>query len=198
MKKLISLGAALLLTYSASALTVTLGTPPNRTGTLTSAEEGIVHAGNVNNLNAPISYQGYNTWVKRGEVVSSTSGGLNDIFKVTLTSGSWGGSPVSGTWEITDANFWSTYNSGAISLHVGGGSFKDYNAYIWLLTPNLLQGTFSIQNGINNGGGLSNLFLYGSPEGSNPPPTTVPDSGTTLVLLGAALLGLAGFRNRKN
>lgn len=38
----------------------------------------------------------------------------------------------------------------------------------------------------------------GSAKYSAPPTTIVPDSGSTLALLGAALLGLIGLRSRKN
>ena len=81
---------------------------------------------------------------------------------------------------------------GAISLHDGnGGGEPDH--FIWKLTPETQAGNWSYDGTGLGGGGLSNLKLY-SAASAIPNPPRVPDSGTTLVSLGIAVLGLGSLR----
>lgn len=93
-------------------------------------------------------------WVKEGEL---TNEGSNDLFTVNTD---FGGTDVTGTWSI-DESFWSTYGRAVITMHVGhGGGNPD--AFAWLITPGETSGFFSYERVTGGGGGLSNMFLFGS------------------------------------
>lgn len=93
-------------------------------------------------------------WVKEGEL---TAEGLNDLFSVDTDS--WG-IDVTGTWSI-DESFWNTYGRAIITMHVGqGGGNPD--AFAWVITPGETSGYFSYERVAGKGGGLSNMFLFGS------------------------------------
>jgi len=124
-------------------------------------------------------------WIDAGEL---TGNGSDNFLTATLTSGSWGSSPIEANWFI-DSTFWATYGAGVLSSHVGnGGGDPDY--FAWLITPGATSGTFSYEILIGNGGGLSNIRLWGRDE-----PTSVPEP-STLMLFGIGLLGI-GFAKRK-
>jgi len=139
------------------------------------------------NLNSPAQIDALfddlgDPWVKEGEL---TGAGSNDLF--TVTADSWG-VDVDGQWFIADS-FWSTYSRAVITMHVGqGGGNPD--AFAWLITPGETSGSFSYERISGTGGGLSNLFLFGSGD-----PLRVPEPGT-LALLGLGLLGLGTTRRR--
>lgn len=110
-------------------------------------------------------------WVKEGEL---TAPGTNDLFRISADS--WG-TDVSGNWYI-DASFWTMYSRAVISMHVGeGGGNPD--AFAWLITPGETSGTFSYERVNGKGGGLSNLFLWGS----GTPTTSVSEPNVALLLL---------------
>jgi hypothetical protein len=75
-------------------------------------------------------------------------------------------------------------------MHVGNGG-GDPDHFIWQVEQDELSGTWSYTRGNTGGGGLSNLKLYTAGTG-----TSVPDAGTTLVLLGGSLIGLGALRRR--
>lgn len=173
---------------SALAVPITLGTAPGRVATLDSATQGTTGLGNATEatLNG-ISFGGISDWDEKDESTSSTNGGL---FTVNTTGGTAWGNSASGTWTINDLNFWTTFGSVAISMHVGNGG-GDPDHFIWLIEQGELSGTWSYTRGNTGGGGLSNLKLYAAGTGSR-----VPDAGTSVVLLGAGLLGIGALRRR--
>ncbi len=123
------------------------------------------------------------TWLKEGEL---TAEGTNDLFTVALTSGTWGTGPTYGTWAI-DASFWDTYGRAVISMHVGNGAGNP-DWYLWEVTTNEVAGTFFYHRHAGSGGGMSNLFLWGSGT-----PQRTPDSASTVGMIGILLGGLAVF-----
>ncbi len=116
------------------------------------------------------------SWLKEGEL---TAAGSNDLFSVS--SNGWG-TDVTGQWFI-DASFWTMYSTAVITMHVGqGGGNPD--AFAWIITPGQTQGDFSYKVIAGTGGGLSNLFLFGTGTGSS-----VPESNQLMLLL----IGLASL-----
>ncbi len=131
------------------------------------------------------SYLGGN-WTEVGEVTGS--GATSPWFIVALTSGSWGNSaPITGTYSISPS-FWSTYLNGAVSVHVGNGQGSP-DHWVYGLVPGTLSGSWSYVANNANGGGLSNLKLFGNG-------VAVPEPSTVVLLgIGLAMLGLR--RRRK-
>jgi hypothetical protein len=129
------------------------------------------------------------TWLKEGEL---TAAGTNDLFTITLNSGNtWGNGPLTGTWSI-DSSFWSAYGRAVISMHVGnGGAGGNPDWFLWEVTGGATSGTFHYEKNFGNGGGLSNLFLWGGGD-----PELVPDAGATAILVGLGLITLALFRRK--
>lgn len=198
MKKITLLTAACgVITLSMPALygaVITLGgpLPTARTATLSSALAGAANSttgsGNATVTEVEAFFGG--NWTERAD---STGPGNNGWLNIAVTTGSFGTTPAAGTWTITNAAFWTTYGSGAISLHVGNGGAAGPDHFIWKLTPGTQAGSWSYDGTGLGGGGLSNLKLYSTGSRS----TTVgrvPDGGTTLVSLGVALLGLGSMR----
>lgn len=154
---------ALAMTFSGFWAAVAMATPvtclptTERVATLDSAV--ICLTGNDDNIHSPAQVSALfgGVWVKEGEL---TGNGADDLFTVALTSGSWGGNNVAGTWSI-DSSFWSTYGLAVITMHVGHGNGNpDY--FAWSLTSGATSGTFAYKDLDGKGGGLSNLFLFGS------------------------------------
>ncbi|MBL9214648.1 MAG: hypothetical protein JNG83_04145 [Opitutaceae bacterium] len=182
------LGAvSLFSTLSLLADTIVLPNPANgvRTASLGDAISGTYG----NSLNPSVTTIGNafgGSWLNEGEL---TAAGSNDWLKITLDAGKTWGTDVSGTWEIS-ADFWQTWGRAVISMHVGhGGGDPDY--FAWEITSNNTSGSFSYQRLSGTGGGLSNIKLWGSGTPS------VSEGGSTVLLLGAALLGLAAAARRR-
>lgn len=197
------------ITLPARALTVTL-TPSGASASLTSAVSGKSGAQNGTLRAADVGAAFGGTWTSAGQ---RTSDGTSGLLSTDVTSGSWGSDPVSGTWSIAPS-FWTTYSSAIISIHVGGGGNynnvqrngrnndddeEDNNGvtwFAWVITPAQISGTWSYANS-NHGGGFSNMELWGSGRGNGDiPAPPVPDSGSTLALMGLALVGL-GLTSRQ-
>jgi hypothetical protein len=128
------------------------------------------------NLNSPAQIDGlYDDlgypWVKEGEL---TGAGTNDLF--TVAADSWG-IDVEGQWYIEDS-FWDNYSRAVITMHVGNGGGNP-DAFAWLITPGETSGYFSYERVAGTGGGLSNLFLFGSGE----PLLRVSESNIAFLLL---------------
>lgn len=162
--------------YSAFVAATPVTCLPNneRVATLDSAI--ICKTGNDENIHSPAQVSALfgGTWVKEGEL---TGNGTNDLFTVSLTSGSWGNSNVAGNWSI-NSNFWSMYGLAVITMHVGHGNGNpDY--FAWSVTPNQLSGTFTYKDLDGKGGGLSNLFLFGSGQ----PEIRLPEPNVGLLLV---------------
>jgi hypothetical protein len=141
-------------------------------------------------------------WTKEGTL--SGADGTNDLLTVTVTSGSWGGQNVDGTFTI-DPSFWLTWGSGVLSFHVGeGGGDPDY--WVFQLQNGFTGlGTFDLDHLGGGGGGLSNLVLFGSGaptvqqfcEGASCELTTPTPEPASLLLFGTGLVGLATVIRRK-
>lgn len=128
-------------------------------------------------------------WVKEGELTSANS---NDLF--TVSADSWG-VDVAGHWFI-DASFWQNYGRAVITMHVGNGGGNP-DAFAWLITPNTLSGDFSYERIAGTGGGLSNMFLFGSGEPVPVDPHNVPESSIAfLLLIGLSSLVVSRRRSR--
>jgi len=126
------------------------------------------------------------TWVNNGSLTANGTDGL-----LTGTSTGWGSAPVSGTWQLA-ANYWDTYGSAVISIHVGNGNASGPDNFLFWITPGQTSGSFNYTvTEANNGGGLSNMFLWTSGT-----PTQVPEPAT-LGLLGLGLAGVGFARRRK-
>jgi hypothetical protein len=159
----------------------------DRIATLNSAEECSIGSGNTNGNGTEINsyFNDLAPWTQEGE---STDNGSNGLFSVELTSGQWGNSPIEGNWTIS-SDFWLSYGSAVISMHVGNGG-GDPDHWAWLITSGETSGTFSYQKLQGNGGGLSNLMLWGAGT-----PTLVSEpSGFAIMVLGIIALG---FNRRK-
>lgn len=188
LSSLLSIGIFIVATQ-AHAVTMTI-TSVNRTGSLDPATQ----TASVNgvNLDASVVNTAFGgTWTE----VSHLNASLVDLpLTIAFTSGSWGSNDLTGTWAI-DPSFWDTYGSAVLGWHVGQGS-GDPDVFMFKIVTGATSGTFSYERLTGGGGGFSNFQLYGS--GTPTPDTTsvkpVPDSGTTLVSLGLALLGLGSMR----
>jgi hypothetical protein len=100
------------------------------------------------------------SWQRVSSVEDNTSGGSDGWFGVSLDPNSnWGQSNVSGEWSI-DSAFWTTFDEGVISMHVGNGG-GDPDFFAWKLSDDALTGSFSYERLAGGGGGLSNLKLWG-------------------------------------
>lgn len=125
------------------------------------------------------------TWVGEGNLAGAS--GHNDQLTVNLESGSWGQLPVSGTWNI-DSTFWNTWGRAVLTFHLGNGA-GDPDWFFFEVNPHTAGGTFDIVRLSGAGGGLSNVFLWGSGDPTRNLLAT-PEPGT-LVLFGLGLTALA-------
>lgn len=139
---------------------------------------------------------------------ASESGTAASIFSYafgTIASGAGDKHYVDITWGANPQPF---MTGAAIKQANGNASFGGVSALIWDLADfsifNASSGVYDtirlIQDGIFKKNksddllpGISHATLDGRPG-----TTIVPDSGTTIALLGAALLALVSFRARKN
>ena len=154
-------------------------------------------------------------WTKEGEVApgkDAVGTHSNDLLTITLDAGDkWGGNDLGGAWGI-DPSFWLTYGTATISMHVGQGQGGP-DAFAWLITPGQTSGWFTYKDLDGKGGGLSNMFLFGTgtPTPSNPNPDPDPDpepddapgvpepGGAAMVAIGIASVAAvrAGRRPKK-
>ncbi|MDQ8197937.1 VPDSG-CTERM sorting domain-containing protein [Pelagicoccus enzymogenes] len=74
-----------------------------------------------------------------------------------------------------------------LTYHFGGGQG---GGILVALYNNGMTGDYTVPANLYGSGGISTVYGWGTR-------TPVPDSGTTLALLGAALLGVIGFRRFK-
>lgn len=158
-----------------------------RTATLSSAEA--CHIGSGNTSLADIDSYFGGEWVHLGGVSSSTTLGF---MTVNLLSGAWGeGGPISGSWAI-DPAFWGIYGSAALSIHVGNGRY-DPDHFAWFITDGQTSGAWSYQKLSGNGGGFSNMHLWGS----GIPKVTVPEPNILLLMMMGLLSVFIARRREK-
>lgn len=169
----------------ANAAQITCGNE-YRTATLGSAELCETGSGNTKESNIEDYFGG--DWDHLAGLNSSATDGY---LTVNLLSGSWGSHGLTtGTWAI-DESFWSVYGSAALSIHVGNGRY-DPDHFAWTISEGQTSGTWSYERLTGNGGGLSNMHLWGSGE---PKATSVPEP-STVVLLFMGLMSLVVARRR--
>lgn len=184
------IAVASLWSMVASASTITCGNE-YRTATLTSAELCEIGSGNTSEADIENYFGG--DWDHLGGVAGAegSAGSLNSGFlTVTLLSGTWGGiGPISGTWAI-DEDFWTVYGKAALSLHVGNGKY-DPDHFAWSISEGNTSGTWSYERLSGNGGGLSNMHLWGSGE----PVIQVSEANIGLLLM-LGLLSMFVARRR--
>jgi hypothetical protein len=122
-------------------------------------------------------------WTNEGELAGSD--GTDDYLTVTLTSGSWGSAPVEANWSI-DPEFWEQWGSAVLSIHVGQGQ-GDPDWWAWTLPVGTLSGTFEYEILFGQGGGLSNMKLWGrdAPFIDVPEPMSIALLGLGLFVIGS-------------
>ncbi len=189
-------GALLLGVASSSsfALTVTIGPIDGRQATLREASVGSYDKGNgtVQDSDVDAAFPALAPWSLAGNVAGASgsgTGGSDGGLTVALTGGTWGSKAASGTWAISPA-FWAANSQAVITMHVGQGGQDKLDDFLWLIVPGQLTGTWSY-SATGGGGGLSNLRLFGSDTG-----TSVPDAGSSAILLGLGLGALGLIRRR--
>ncbi len=178
-----------LMPPAAGADTIALGGPlPNsRQAVLNDAISGFAGNGNATETQVENYYGG--DWTELGSCEAGDPC-LNGVLTVNLLIGSWGSSLAAGTWSIASPF---PYANLALSIHVGnGGGNPDH--FVWLIANNGVpagpySGTWGYFKGNTSGGGLSNFKAYGRN-------LSVPDGGTTIALLGFAMLGVGFLRRR--
>jgi hypothetical protein len=181
---------------SSFGLSITVGPVDGRQATLSEASAGSYDTGNGTVVASDIdaAFPALAPWSLAGNVAGaegSGAGGSDGGLTVALTSGTWGSKSVSGTWAISPA-FWAANSQAVISMHVGQGGQDKLDDFLWLIVPGQLSGTWSY-SATGGGGGLSNLRLFGSETETS---TSVPDAGSSAMLLGISLGALGLIRRR--
>lgn len=126
-------------------------------------------------------------WVKEGEVKSNQN--TNDLLSIVFDQGySWGNSDIKATWYI-DASFWTMYSRGVITMHVGEGQGNP-DAFAWELTSGETSDRLVYEDLDGRGGGISNLFLFGSGT-----PSIVVEPNISLLLF-MGLVSIFAVRRR--
>jgi hypothetical protein len=168
--------------FNTQAATITIGSV-QRTASVTSAVSGFTGV-SINPDGATVGgHLGGGTWTN-----------AESLFTINFTTGNFNSNNVAGTWAI-QPSFWAMYGNAAISMHVGQGS-GDPDYFVFLVTPGETNGTFSYDRLSGGGGGFSNMKLWGNGAPSNTNTPGVPDSGSTVALLGLSVLGLGFLRRR--
>ena len=164
---------------------------PDRVATLTGASMcaydgvGNLKVGDINAIYPSTA------WSSAGEIAGADgdTSSLTDGYLTVESFIGWGEIPNNGTWAI-DADFWTMYDEAVISMHVGGGG-NSPDAWAWLITPDIISGEWDLDLLTeSNGGGLSNMKLWGRGDGH-----TVPEPGI-VALLAMGLLGMVAARRK--
>jgi len=111
------------------------------------------------------------SWTQVGELKSAGSDGW-------LSVSGWGGNSASGSWGIS-SDFWNTYGSALITMHVGGGQKDAVDNFEWIVTPENTSGSWTYSKLFGKGGGLSNIKLWGT----GTPNVQVPEPSSLLMIM---------------
>lgn len=187
MKKLIlTLAAALTATLASQALIVDDLEPlPTLTQPASNGDSQMTDWVNavINDPNCIVEIIG--KWTSPSSFSNFASGLSASNFSVT-PGGSQGAKNALITWDLTGTG-WGLY---AVTGHQGGNP----NQVLQYNINTVINGNYVSSQGTieapGNQNGWSNIIFFGKR-------VEVPDSGTTLALLGAALLGVIGFRRFK-
>lgn len=134
------------------------------------------------------------SWTGAGSLTGSD--GTDGWLTASVTSGSWGSLPVTGSLAI-DQDLWTAYSRAAITFHLGnGGGSPDW--LFFEMSPGTISSSFELLRLSGTGGGLSNIVLWVSlPTGTLAPSPLVTPEPQSLILMGSGLLGLAAFLRRR-
>jgi len=127
-------------------------------------------------------------------------GGMVTAFTPSITLNGPGGAPTftQPLWTITVGSHVYTFTSTAdqtllstanINTIIGTGIVHDS------LDGDTANGTYNLSFNVTQAGGAA-TFTFNGTSGSTAIPRTVPDGGTTVVLLGSALAGLGLIRRK--
>ena len=143
-------------------------------------------------------------WLSLGTL---TGDGNDGWLTAAVTNGSWGAIPVSGTWSI-NPNIWISHPRVALTFHLGNGR-GDPDWFFFEIADHATSGTFSFVKLSGQGGGLSNIVLWGDateastcinvddPTCVEIPTALVPEPAS-MVLFSTGLAGLSMVIRRRS
>lgn len=160
------------------------------TGSFTPANSDLTTSADVITINTA-ALNGVPTGSFVGGVLTSFSSPitLNNPINPTFGQPLWVitvGSHVYSFVSTTDTTILKTAD---INTIVGTGTVTDS------LDHDTAAGTYNLSFNVSHAGDLA-TFTWNGTSGSTTPPTTVPDGGTTVMLLGSALAGLGLIRRK--
>lgn len=121
-----------------------------------------------------------------GKIDGAGAGGTGtaNIFNIIYSQGAPDANKSSTGTFAFDADFWNTWSAGAIAFKFGTGNEPD-EWFVYSLDSNVSSGSWSFNNVLGKGGGLSHVNLYALNR------VSVPEPGTLALLgLGLAAMGL--------
>jgi PEP-CTERM motif-containing protein len=110
-----------------------------------------------------------------------------------IDGGSFTQNGGSGTFSLS-SSLWSSFNPIAIGFKFGTGNQPD-EWFVYQLQTNVSSGSWTFVNVFGTGGGLSHVQLYGI-EGETPPPPSVPEPASMLLVGLGFTATMVGARRR--
>jgi hypothetical protein len=136
------------------------------------------------NLSGNVANDGFLDGVGSDWEVLGKSDEAPNVYNVSFTQDNG-----TGTWSF-DPSAWDDFGEIAIGFKFGTGGTAD-EWFVYSVVSGVSSGNWEFVNLGGTGGGLSHMTLYGKRD-----PTTVPEP-STLLLLGAGLVGLGILRRRR-